>query len=240
MRLFLAMKRTSLSLLCLLACEKTVAAPATPTDAAAPTATDAATTPAPVDTNCEPDVLGDGRPDRVAFEEDGRWGFRDADGKVVIAAQYVMVSPYTAEGVAGVISEGGAAFIDLSGRKVATALMFDNGPDYFVQGLARIVEGGKTGFVDRAGKIAIAPQFDAAGSFCEGLAPVCMGCEEVPRGEHRELVGGQWGFVDRSGAVVIPIAYDSATGFTEGGATVGKGGRTSRIDRRGTELPDSP
>lgn len=232
---FVAMKRTSLSLLCLVACVKDVAEPATPTDAATPTATDTATTPEPIDTNCEADVFGDGRPDRVAFEQDGLWGFRDADGKVVIAAQYFMVSPYTAEGVAGVISAGGAAFIDLSGRKVATALMFDNGPDYFVQGLARIVEGGKTGFVDRAGKIAIAPQFDAAGSFCEGLAPVCMGCKEVPRGEHHELVGGQWGFVDRTGAVVIPIAYDSATGFAEGWATVGKGGRTFRIERRGAE-----
>lgn len=243
---FVAMKRTSLSLLCLAGCVKNAAGPTTPTDpatpidAATPTATDAATTPEPIDTNCEPDVLGEGRPDRVAFEQDGRWGFRDADGEVVIAPQYFMVTPYTAEGVAGVISEGGPAFIDLSGRKVATALMFDNGPDYFVQGLARIVEGGKTGFVDRAGKIAIAPQFDAAGSFCEGLAPVCMGCKEVPRGEHHELVGGQWGFVDRTGAVVIPIVYDSATGFTDGGATVGKGGRTLRIDRRGAGLPDGP
>lgn len=238
MPFFVAMKRTSISILCLVACSKNGAESATPTDPVSPPATDTATASAPVDTNCDPDALGDGRPDRVAFEQDGLWGFRDAAGKVVIAAQYFTVTPYTTEGVAGVIVEGGAAFIDLTGRRVATALMFDNGPDYFVQGLARIVDGDKTGFVDRAGKVVIAPKFDAAGSFCEGLAPVCMGCKEIPRGEHSEMVGGQWGFVDRNGAVVIPIGFDSATGFMEGGATVGKGGRTFRIDRRGAELTE--
>jgi hypothetical protein len=230
------MKRASISILCLVACSNSGAVPVAPIDTPAPT--DAAVTPEPVDTDCEPDVLGEGRPDRVAFEQDGRWGFRDASGKVVVAPQYFTVMPYTAEGVAGVMTEGGAAFIDLEGRRVATALFFDNGPDYFVQGLARIVDGGKTGFVDRAGKVVIAAQFDAAGSFCEGLAPVCMGCKDVPRGEQSEMVGGQWGFIDRNGAVVIPIGYDSATGFIEGGATVGKGGRTFQIDRRGAEIVD--
>lgn len=228
------MKCASISILCLAACVKSGAAPVTPTDATPQPI--AASTPETIDTNCESDAVGEGHPDRIAFEQDGVWGFRDASGKVVIAAQYFTVTPFTTEGVAGVIADTGAAFIDVAGRRVATALMFDNGPDYFVQGLARIVDQGKTGFLDRAGKIVIAPQFDAAGSFCEGLAPVCMGCKEVPRGEHSEMVGGQWGFIDRNGAAVIPIGYDSAEGFVEGGATVGKGGRTFRIDRRGAEI----
>jgi hypothetical protein len=230
------MKRACISFLCMVACDKNPTAPETPSEgppAAAPSTTGQAE---PIDTNCEPEVLGEDRPDRIAFEAEGKWGFRDASGKIVIPAQYFMVTSYTEGGVAGVIGEGGPAFIDLEGRRLATALMFDNGPDYFVQGYARIVDGDKTGFIDTKGRIVIAPQFDAAGSFCEGLAPVCMGCEEVPRGEHTELVGGQWGFVDRHGAIAIPIVYDSVGGFMEGEASVEKGGRTLRIDRRGAEI----
>lgn len=244
---FAAMKRACLTILCLVACDRGEPASAAPTTNATSSGvtasgvspsgvTPTAAAPDAIDTSCEPEALGEGRPDRVPFEQDGRWGFKAADGKIVIAAQYFMVSPYTKGGVAGVIGEGGPAFIDLDGRRLATALLFDNGPDYFVQGLARVVDGGKTGFIDGSGKIVVAPQFDAAGSFCDGLAPVCMGCKEIRKGEHTEVVGGQWGFVDRTGAVVIPIAYDTADGFIEGTARVGKGGRAFRIDRKGKEL----
>lgn len=195
----------------------------------------------PVDTDCEPDS---GEPvagtNRVAFEKDGLWGFVDDAGNVVIAPQYFVAMPFSAEGVAGVIAPEGVFFIDRQGRRLATAMMFDNGPDYFVQGFARIIEGGKTGFLDRHGKVVIPPRFDAAGSFCEGLAPVCMGCREVPRGEHTEMVGGQWGFVDREGGTAIPIVYDTASGFSGGEAVVSKGGRSFRIDRTGREIAGPP
>lgn len=212
----------------------------------APTAAVEATPPvaaAPIDRNCEPDVATEPAPgaDRIAFEgEDGGWGYRDAAGNVVIAPTLFVAGAFTAEGTAGVIAQDGAWFIDRSGRRLAAAMMFDNGPDYFVQGLARIVEGGKHGFIDRAGTIVIAPQFDGAGSFCEGRAPVCMGCRPVQRGEHTELVGGQWGFIDRTGRPVIPIVYDEVWAFTDGAATVTKAGQRTRVDHDGRALPPQP
>ena len=64
----------------------------------------------------------------------------------------------------------------MSGKVLAKAFGFDNGPDYFQEGYARIVgPTGKVGFIDERGHIAITPQFDAASSFCHGKAEVTVG-----------------------------------------------------------------
>ena len=62
------------------------------------------------------------------------------------------------------------------------------------------------GFVDKSGKIAINPQFDAAGRFSEGLAEVS--------------VGKQSGYVDKLGKLVINPQFDVAATFTDGLAAV--------------------
>lgn len=49
---------------------------------------------------------------------------------------------------------------------------------------------GKFGFIDSGGKLTIQPQFDDAGQFAKGLAPV--------------KVGPAWGYVDRSGKLAVP------------------------------------
>ena len=47
-----------------------------------------------------------------------------------------------------------------------------------------VVVNGRWGFTDKSGQTAINPQFDKAGGFASGLAPVRM---------------GRWGYVDGSG-----------------------------------------
>lgn len=58
----------------------------------------------------------------------------------------------------------------------------------------------------------IAPQYEAAQPFSEGLAAVKK--------------DGKWGYIDKTGAVVIPFQYDRAYVFNEGYAIVGKFLRT--------------
>lgn len=53
----------------------------------------------------------------------------------------------------------------------------------------------------------IAPQYESAGQFSEGLAAVRK--------------DGKWGFIDEDGKTVIPFQYDLAGGFHEGLAVVG-------------------
>ncbi len=55
---------------------------------------------------------------------------------------------------------------------------------------------GRYGYIDHAGKLAITPQFDAAGEFAENLAPVEM--------------NGKWGYIDRSGKLTITPRFDLA------------------------------
>lgn len=59
---------------------------------------------------------------------------------------------------------------------------------------------------------AIAPQYEDAMTFSQGLAAVKQ--------------GGKWGYIDTDGKTVIPFAYDLAHSFHEGLAIVGK--RTQR------------
>ena len=63
-------------------------------------------------------------------------------------------------------------------------------------------DGNLWGFMDGGGDVAIAPQFDSAGSFSEGLA--------------RVKVNGKWGFVNAEGQMVIEPLFDQAR-FFQGG-----------------------
>src|SRR5208282_347980 len=77
------------------------------------------------------------------------------------------------------------------------------------QTLYPVVVNGRWGFTDKSGQTAINPQFEKAGGFAAGLAPVRI---------------GRWGFVDASGKMQINPQFDKADVFSEGLAAVKLGG----------------
>lgn len=221
----------------LLSCDKQPAPPPTEQPATQPTAPQ---TSSPTTADCEPRVYEDvpGKHDRFRFEaEDGRVGFENAAHEVVIEPRFDFAYEFSSGGIAAVADEHGFSFIDPQGRVVAQAFAFDNGPDYFVEGRARIVENGKIGFIGEDGVVAVPPRFDHAGSFCEGLAPVCEGCRIVPDGEHSRVEGGTWGYVGPTGTLVIAPRFEAAEPFSGGTARVVEGGRELVIDREGRVVP---
>ena len=125
-------------------------------------------------------------------------GFKNKAGEVVVKPQFLWAYNFNEHGVTGAVQPMGDdrprfVFINDRGQVLAIAYAIDNGPDYFVNGLARIVdEAGKIGFIDRRGQIRVAPRFDAAESFCDGRAKVCLGCD-------RSGDGGRWLEIDRQG-----------------------------------------
>ena len=72
-------------------------------------------------------------------------------------------------------------------------------------------------------KIVIPFKYDNAGSFSEGLAPVCLGNEF-------------WGYIDKEDKVVIPFKYQEAESFVDGLAKVKLNGKWGYINSHGEEI----
>jgi WG containing repeat len=122
-----------------------------------------------------------GNVDRYSFKDDatGKLGFKDKAGNVVIAPTFKYGYEFSPYGVAGVVVDIDAkhgspfGFIDPSGKLLARAFAFDNGPDYWQEGMARIVNDAKlVGYITDRGTITIAPKYLAAAAFCHGKAEV--------------------------------------------------------------------
>ena len=139
-----------------------------------------------------------------------KWGFIDADGKVVVQPEWDNVdssllmgqSVFCNEGFCGVQKDGKWGFVDTAGHSAITAQFDSLGP--FVEGLARVKLGNLVGYIDKTGRYVINPQFDGAGDFHGGLAAV-----------HGN---GGWGFINKAGVYAIKPRFQAAdsSGFSEG------------------------
>lgn len=181
--------------------------------------------------------------------ENGRWGYADQSGKLVIAAQFDAARPF-ARGLAqvGVVNEELPeidarpnikwGYIDERGRVVVElryAVLRD-----FAEGMAAaaVLDAEKPerpafrrgdrrnlrwGYVDVSGREIIPMQFLAAGDFAEGLAAVSVAAEGS-RGEG-SLCGtpANYGYIDKTGAFVIMPKFTHASPFKDGRARVSVG-----------------
>ena len=183
-------------------------------------------------------------------ELNGKYGFIDKSGKVVIPIKYDYAWSFS-EGLAWVKLNGKYGFIDKT-DKVVIPIKYD-GVGRFSEGLTRVKLNGKWGFIDKTGKVVIPIKYDDAWSFSEGLALVDRNNKEgfidktdkavIPikydgawsfsEGLAEVNLNGKCGFIDKSGKVVIPIKYDAAWSFSEGLALVILNGKYGFIDKSG-------
>jgi len=130
------------------------------------------------------------------------------DGSIAVSAPSLAHASFGFGGFDAITIAGreGVHFVSRSG-KTARAVMYDNGPDYVVEGLARIQRNGKMGFVNLQLDDVIAPVWDFASPFHNGVAEVCTGCVPTqipPDGEHTRMSGGTWSYIDKQGKAVVP------------------------------------
>jgi hypothetical protein len=154
---------------------------------------------------------------------DGKWGYIDAAGAMVIAPQFELAEPFS-EGLAAVMKSGGWGYIDKTGTMLIDTQY--GMAASFREGLAAVgEEDGQSvrwGFIDREGRVVIAPgvtghSMEQAPAFVAGLARARVG----PVTQVGQAETGRVGFIDRTGKAVIEPVFDYATPFADGLAAVG-------------------
>ena len=140
---------------------------------------------------------------------DGKWGLIDAKMRSVTPLKY----DYILTDGNGFCSEYGIIaaklgeewlLLDASGREIARGFEEAALPAS-EDGYIAVKSDGLWGFCDRRGEIVIEPRYEAAGSFCCGLAPV-----KTPDG---------WGYVDAAGTPRTGFVYEEAGVFSAGGSS---------------------
>lgn len=103
---------------------------------------------------------------------DGKEGFMNPKGEVVIPTTFQKVYPFS-DGLAAVQVEDLWGFIDADGKMVIEPQFVE--VDFFSEGLAAVREKEFTdpwGYIDKQGKMIIKPKFDLAEQFHNGIARV--------------------------------------------------------------------
>ena len=170
--------------------------------------------------------------DLLAVEKDGKSGFIDHSGKVVIPFQFDKASGFH-DGLALVILKGKKYFIDTAGRILFEA-KYDLVKD-FSEGVAAVNIGekrlaniglisdpGKWGYIDKTGKLVIPMKFTHAEEFSEGLAAI--------------KDGDKGAFIDHDAKIVFEVPLDVTLGFREGIAGVLYRGSLAYYDRTGKKI----
>ena len=156
---------------------------------------------------------------------DGKYGYIDYNGKMVVEPSFVLAKQYFSNGLAGVYIDTvewqqwkdgkhlcyakKVGFIDKTGRYVIKP-QYDNAGN-FRHGLAWIEIGGKCGFIDKAGNMVVEPQFDWRPEYKNGFYIVY---------KHRYSFNYYYGVVDTTGKIIFEPQSFVEPIFCEGYAQI--------------------
>ncbi len=143
-------------------------------------------------------------------EKNGKTGFRDLDGKIVIEPIYDMAEMFS-EGYSAVTVGEKHGFIDETGKYVLPLQSYEFLGSLH-NGLADFRINDKVGFINIKGEVIIKPQFDWADEFSEGFC--------VVRNDNGKLGSGKNGYIDTTGKLVIDFKFKNAGKFENGKAKV--------------------
>ena len=143
-------------------------------------------------------------------EKNGKTGFRDLDGKIVIEPIYDMAEIFS-EGYSAVTVGEKHGFIDETGKYVLPLQSYEFLGSLH-NGLADFKINDKVGFINIKGEVIIKPQFDWADEFSEGFC--------VVRNDNGKLGSGKNGYIDTTGKLVIDFKFKYAGKFENGKAKV--------------------
>ncbi len=154
--------------------------------------------------------------------ENGKCGFRDLDGNIVIKPQFDHAEMFS-EGYSAVTVGDKWGLIDKTGNYLIK-------PQYEYLGgvhggLMSFRQNDKYGFINLKNEVVIKPQFDWVDEFSEGLCAV--------RNDNGKPGSGKNGYIDTTGKVVIDFLFQYAGKFENGKANVHLEGKKQIIDKTG-------
>ncbi|HRH44102.1 MAG TPA: WG repeat-containing protein [Pyrinomonadaceae bacterium] len=137
------------------------------------------------------------------IQKNGKWGYIDKTGKIVIEPQFYWVEEFS-EGLAAFETEDGKhGYIDETGKIVIEAKLDRAEP--FSEGLAPVAVNFEWGFMDKTGKIVIPLQYAHAFNFSGGIAPVNLFPPDgKPWTPGKEITA----YIDKSGKVLFDSKED--------------------------------
>ncbi len=162
----------------------------------------------------------------LPYRADGRWGYKNTSGQVVIQPRFSAALEFDGEAALAAVNTTGEArygLIDRRGNWILDPVWED--AVQFSEGLAAVKQNGLWGFADATGGYAAEPEYDETGAFHEDRARVRM--------------NDKWGYIDNNGAIVVEAVYDYAADFSEGRAfTIHEGADVERpiIDTGGEQV----
>jgi|GEM_PF-4994927 len=166
-------------------------------------------------------VGGDGFPMAVQAM-DGRWGYIDRSGKLLVEPTLQQAKTFTEDGIARYQKDDKWGFVRVDGSYLTPPMYADVG--YFSHGLAAVKEGKAWHYIDINGQQAFAATFAAAHGFnALGVAAAAKKSE------------GKLGLINRQGKWVVKPSYDEVRRFSQSGAAgARKGQRWGIVDSSGS------
>lgn len=184
--------------------------------------------------------------DWVVFQgENGLYGYKDADGKVVIEPQFegacefsegraLVYESHEGETINDVVWEG---YIDVKGNLVIPYKFCSSGANFgadrafFRNGVAKVTLSNfiaESIYINRNGENAFNKKFIRAKTFSEGLAAVMI---SGPRFVAQNPPPEKWSFIDEKGEFATEKVWDYVYPFQNGRAKVKLDGKWMYIDK---------
>ena len=141
----------------------------------------------------------------AAVKKDGKWGYINQTGDVVIPLQFHSADYFSNERALIGFADGTYGYITPTGELISSGWRTSQA---FSEGFAAVLSlDGKCGFIDIEGNVVVQPTYSHAMPFNEGLAAV-------------RIDNRNYGYIDCNGNVVLDFKYNSATSFIDGYAKV--------------------
>ena len=187
--------------------------------------------------------------------EDGKWGFFNKDGEMVINPQFDAVEQFS-YGLACVGQNDKYGYIDKKGQYVINP-QYDRAGMFSSNGLASVMQGKRFGYINTKGEYAINPQAGFLDEFYNGFATIVLGDKYGVMNSKGEYVvnpqfddlypysknglalfklNQKYGYVNNEGAIVINPQFDYASDFQENIAFVKSNDKWGIIDEQGKYL----